>query len=176
MATLTVIDEQRSRLGTLVAAKLPSKEVVLTDRFDTTLQTARVIVWLAPVERADDRVFELIDQIDARATAPEKIVMVTLAGINGEVPDEQLTRWYGDAAQELMLAHQYATKMIDELEIDYTLIRRVPLVDEETPVQVTNEGQPVMGTRIGMQALSEIIVQACDPTVFRNQSIGVSDQ
>lgn len=175
MNKIVIVDPQHSALTDLVTAQL-TEPVTVTDQFDEKLQAADTIVWLAPGGPVDDQVFDLIDQVDARPQPPMKIVMLSLAGINDEVPQAQLNQWYGAQCEDLILAHQYAVKMIDELEIDYTIVRSVPVTNQETSLRVTNEGQPVTGTQIGIAKLATVISQACDPTQYRNQSIGVSEQ
>ncbi|WP_010621398.1 hypothetical protein [Paucilactobacillus suebicus] len=87
MKKITVVANNIESLGQSVNDDLVrlGNQVTLTSQFDQTLKTAQVVVWLAENPRVDDQVFDLIGLLDQRAKAPEKIVMLSIAGVNDEV-------------------------------------------------------------------------------------------
>lgn len=178
MTQVLIVAKDGLKLSEVVEGELQKRSFVVatTTGFDEQTVNADVIAWLAAGKAVDDEVFDLIDQIDRRNVAPNKIVMLSLAGINEEVGSEKLATWYGGDVTSLILAYQYAVKMIDELEIPYTIVRTAPVVNRETALTITNEGQLLAGNEIGINQLGQVIADACGPEHYDNQSIGVSDQ
>lgn len=177
MKKITVVANNIESLGQSVNDDLVRlrNQVTLTSQFDQTLKTAQVVVWLAENPRVDDQVFDLIGLLDQRAKVPEKIVMLSIAGVNDEVDTKKLSSWYGDEYGDLILSYQYAIKMIDELEIPYTIVRAAPQTNDSTSVKVSNEGSPLQGDLVNVDSLATIIANACSIDQYTNQSIGVSD-
>ena len=64
--------------------------------------------------------------------------------------------------------------MIDEFELPYTIIRALPITNEETSLKVISEGNTLEGKEIGLGQVAQIIEQAVTTDDFRNQSIGIA--
>ena len=99
--------------------------------------------------------------------------MRSIAGTADDATDDQLTRWYGEAGQNLVMDHLYAIKMIDELEFPYTIVRSLPLTNDDVQRSLMTEGRPYLGNYSNIQQVATIIAQAADPERFKNQSIGI---
>ncbi|KIS03379.1 NAD(P)H-binding protein [Paucilactobacillus wasatchensis] len=137
--------------------------------------TAAVLVWLPNEDAVDEDVFALVDAIDRRQLAPHKIVMLAVAGINDEVDTAKLKQQLGSNFADKINAFQYATKMLDELEVPYTLIRATKIVADKTPSVITNEGEPVRGDQIGVAGVADLVMIAATTDRYLNQSVGISD-
>ena len=122
----------------------------------------------------DDEVQELADLIDQSTFLPEKIVMLSIPGTADDASLEQVEKWYGKDARSMIMMYQYAVKMIDEFELPYTIIRALPITDEETSLKVVREGEALEGKEIGLKQVAQIIEQAVTTDDFRNQSIGIA--
>lgn len=147
--------------------------VTTSKQFDDA--TATVLVWLPEAATVDSDVFDLVAALDQHSINPQKIVMLAVAGINDEVEPTKLQQRFGAQYKDTVLAYQYAVKMIDELELPYTVIRAVKAVPEPTTSVVSNEGQPVLGTRISRRKLSLLITETVLTDQYLNQSIGIAD-
>ena len=101
-------------------------------------------------------------------------ILCWLPTVNDDATNQQLQEWYGQQATQAVLAHQYAVKMIDEFELPYTIIRALPITNEETSLKVVSEGNPLEGKEIGLGQVAQIIEQAVTTDDFRNQSIGIA--
>lgn len=139
----------------------------------TDIDDADNIVWMPGLDSADNEVFDLVDQLDARDSAPERIIVLSIAGINDEVDQAKLIQWYGADYENLLLGQQYAVKMIDELELPYTIVRSAPQINETTRVEITHEGQNFSGNKIGVIELAEVISQISLTGAYLNESIGI---
>ena len=95
--------------------------------------------------------------------------------MNGEVEEPRLQQWWGSDYQNLVLDYQYAIKMIDELELPYTIVRTTPIVINATTAVISNEGTGINGDRIGQSQLAEVLSEACQPNRYLNQTIGISE-
>ena len=73
----------------------------------------------------------------------------------------------------MIMAHQYAIKMIDEFEIPYTIVRIPPLTLTNTSVSVVDEGQPMTGDKLGINQLVLIFQTVLETNRYLNQSIGI---
>ena len=91
-------------------------------------------------EYVDDEVQELAELIDHSLFLPSKIVML-IAGTADDATNQQLQEWYGQqAAQTVLLINMRL--MIDEFELPYTIIRALPITNEEASLKVVSEGNP----------------------------------
>lgn len=173
MGRTVIVSRRHDRLSQLIMKKI--YDAVAVRSFKLPFQQSDQLCWLpeigAPV---DEEVQELVAQIDQAVFAPKKIVMLSMVGTADDATPEQVQRWYGKGAQEYLWAHQYAIKMIDELELPYTIIRSLPLTAATGPAAITPEGQPVTGKGVGEEALAGVLKQALLTDRYRNQSIGIA--
>ena len=99
--------------------------------------------------------------------------MKSIAGTADDASDQQLTSWYGENAQQMVMDHLYAIKMIDELEYPYTVIRTLPLVEQPIDRSVMKEGQQFSGKNSSLQITSQLMKKAIMTDEFQNQSVGI---
>ena len=100
--------------------------------------------------------------------------MLSVAGTANDASEDQIRQWYGKRGQQLILAHQYSVKMIDELELPYTIIRTIPLTTAVTSSHIVAEGKVMHGQQVGLTQLAELIEQLVVTDDYRNQSIGLA--
>ncbi|MBD5807135.1 saccharopine dehydrogenase related protein [Lactobacillus sp. 0.1XD8-4] len=173
MSRIVFVSRRYDKLVSLLMEKVP--DAVATTNFKIDLQNGDVLCWLPTVmEFVDDEVQELAELIDHSLFPPTKIVMLSIAGTADDATVDQLQAWYGKQARQAVFAHQYAIKMIDELELPYTIIRTLPISNSETNVEIINEGHPLSGQRIGLKQVAQVIERAVTTDDFRNQSIGIA--
>jgi hypothetical protein len=172
MTRVLIVDQLNKGLATLI--KPTVLESVTVNSFDQ-LQQDDILLWLPNDSDVDQQVFGLIDTIDGKQIKLSKIVMLSIAGVNGEVEEPRLQQWWGSDYQNLVLDYQYAIKMIDELELPYTIVRTTPIVINATTAVISNEGTGINGDRIGQSQLAEVLSEACQPNRYLNQSIGISE-
>ena len=133
-----------------------------------------IICWLpADNSRVDLAVGDLVALLDHSAAQPAKIIMKSIAGTADDASDQQLTSWYGENAQQMVMDHLYAIKMIDELEYPYTVIRTLPLVEQPIDRSVMKEGQQFSGKNSSLQITSQLMKKAIMTDEFQNQSVGI---
>lgn len=99
--------------------------------------------------------------------------MLSIPGTADDASLEQVEKWYGKKARSLIMMHQYAIKMIDELELPYTIVRIPPLTTDETSAKIIAEGQPMTGGKLGIDQLVAVLQSIFDTERYRNQSIGI---
>ncbi|WP_242364192.1 NAD(P)H-binding protein [Limosilactobacillus antri] len=173
MGRTIIVSRRHDRLGQLTMKKMYDAVAVSGPKLN--FQQGDQLCWLPEVsEPVDEEVQALVAQIDQAVFTPQKIVMLSMAGTADDASLGQLQRWYGKGAQEYLWAHQYAIKMIDELELPYTVIRALPLTTTRRPAVITSEGQAVTGQGVSEETLAGVIEQALLTDRYRNQSIGVS--
>lgn len=172
---ILIVTKQQIELGQMIGQKITQagEELMISHHFDDA--AAEVVVWLPSAATVDDAVFDLVTAIDQGAVKPRKIIMLAVAGINDEVESTRLQQRFGQQCSDVILAYQYAVKMIDELELPYTIIRAAKTVTKTTTSVISNEGQPVVGTQIGSSELSQLIVKTVLTDQYLNQSIGIAD-
>lgn len=176
MKNVVIITQNEFKiLAELVNEKLIQAGIksIVTQQSMDAVQSADVIVWLPNIETADQQVFDLVDQLDQRQTPPQRILMVAVAGVNEEVESELLQKWYGKEAQQLILGQQYAIKMIDELELPYTIVRVAPLTQKATQIIVTKEGQKFAGKEVQTDLVADYLAQIIESNREINVSIGL---
>ena len=121
----------------------------------------------------DQKIELIFDALRANHQTLSRFIFVTAAGVNGELIDQRpLTA----EQRELRWQQQYAIKIIDEAEIDYTIIRQSPLTSgQPLDVKVYPEGQPMpMGT-VTAASVANVSVAAITTDQFVNESIGLID-
>ncbi|MBB1079379.1 NAD(P)H-binding protein [Limosilactobacillus sp. STM2_1] len=173
MSRVVFVSRRHDKLVSLLMESVSA--AVATTNFKIILQSGDVLCWLPTVtEDVDDEVQELAKLIDNSLFPPAKIVMLSIAGTADDATDEQLQAWYGKQAVQAVFAHQYAVKMIDEFELPYTIIRTLPIIDNDTNVKIVNEGSLLTGEGIGIEQVAQVIKRAVTTDDFRNQSIGIA--
>ncbi|WP_251545806.1 NAD(P)H-binding protein [Limosilactobacillus caecicola] len=171
MPQVTIVNQQSDRLCQLVNDKLPG--VTLVNDFNQPFQGG-VLCWLPGAHvRVDEVVQDLVHLVDHSAQQPTKIVMNSIMGTADDATVEQLQAWYGEDFQNIVADHLYAIKMIDELELPYTIVRSLPLTTKSVDRPVMDEGQPVTGDWSNVAAVATTLAQACDLENYLNQSVGI---
>lgn len=172
MARIVLVGKRNDDLIKQVQALLPT--AIYEPSFHFKLQAQDVICWLPmPSDLVDQDVYELVSLIDDTEIDPRKIVMLSIPGTADDATNDDLKRWYGKKAPEMALAHQYAIKMIDELEFPYVIIRALPIVSRETDLKIVSEGQQLTGEAVGEAQVAQVIKTALTTDQYRNQSIGL---
>lgn len=172
MARIVVISRRHDRLARLIMEN--SYAAVAANNFDVELEAGDVLCWLPQAnDPVDDEVQRLAALVDRSLFTPQKIVMLSIAGTADDASEDQLKQWYGKHAMQDVWAHQYAIKMIDELELPYVVVRALPLGENAGQIQVVDEGQPLSGKNISEEQLATILVTALKTGKFDNHSIGV---
>ena len=124
-----------------------------------------VLGWLPDFSAPDLGVRNLVAAVDANPVAPQKIVMLSPAGIS----------WYGANAPTLLGDALYAVKMVDELELPYTVIRTLPVVRQGGGQKLSPEGEPMQGQATNQAALAHLFGTALQTAQYQNQSIGLGE-
>lgn len=173
MGRTIIVSRRHDRLSQLIMKKM--YDAVAVSSLKLSFQQGDQLCWLPEINApVDEEVQALAAQIDQAVFTPQKIVMLSMVGTADDATPEQVQRWYGKGAQEYLWAHQYAIKMIDELELPYTVIRSLPLTTTASPAVITSEGQAVTGKGVSEETLAGVIEQVLLTDRYRNQSIGIS--
>lgn len=173
MGRTVIVSQRHDQLSQLIMRK--RYDAVAVSNFKLEFQRGDQLCWLPRVsEPVDDEVQELANLIDRSLFVPSKIVMLSMVGTADDATSDQLHQWYGKNAQEYLWAHQYAIKMIDELEFPYTIIRALPLTATAAPAAITNEGQAVSGQGVSEAELAGIIDRVLSTDQYNGKSIGVA--
>lgn len=174
---LEIVNQHQDDLAQALVKALQPQAVGIQPTFDSQLPPAATLCWLpATLAPVDELVNGLVHYVDQADQAPVKIVFLTAAGICDDLTDDQARQFYGSNFQDILYAHQYALKMIDELELPYTAVRAPQVVDEDTGLSVTAEGQPLSGLQIGRKQLADLLAMVMTTDRYLNQSIGVGGQ
>ena len=102
--------------------------------------------------------------------------MLSIPGTADDADDQQIVKWFGSKGRSWVMAHQYAVKMIDELELPYTIVRAVPLTNQDTTSIVVPEEHSLTGSQVGINQVAQVLKTALTTDRYRNQSIGVTDE
>lgn len=173
MSRIVIVSRRHDKLVSTVMKKVP--EAVALTNFKFEIQNGDVLCWLPTVNEAvDDEVQELAALLDHSLFLPAKIVMLSIAGTADDATNQQLQEWYGKQATQIVFAHQYAIKMIDEFELPYTIVRALPIISNETTLKIVDEGKSLQGERIGMAQVAQVIKRAVTTDDFKNQSVGIA--
>lgn len=173
MSRIVIVSRRHDKLVSTVMKKVP--EAVALTNFKFEIQNGDVLCWLPTVNEAvDDEVQELAALLDHSLFLPAKIVMLSIAGTADDATNQQLQEWYGRQAPQIVFAHQYAIKMLDEFELPYTIVRALPIVSDETTLKIVDEGKPLQGEGIGIAQVAQVIKRAVTTDDFKNQSVGVA--
>lgn len=173
MGRTVIVSRRHDRLSQLIMKKM--YDAVAVSNFKIDLQRGDQLCWLPKVaDPVDDEVQELAALVDRSVFIPRKIIMLSMAGTADDASSAQLKQWYGKKFQKYLWAHQYAIKMIDELELPYTIIRALPFSSITGPTVFSKEGQKLRGHGIDERSLAQAIVQILDTDRYNGESIGVS--
>lgn len=172
MGRVVLVDNREDELALKIMKKVP--DAIVSTNFKVQFQSGDILCWLPkPSEYVDDEVQELADLIDQSTFLPIKIIMLSIPGTADDASLEQVEKWYGKDARSMIMAHQYAIKMIDEFEIPYTIVRIPPLTLMNKSVSVVGEGQPMTGDKLGINQLVSIFQTVLETNRYLNQSIGI---
>ncbi|HJE27545.1 MULTISPECIES: NAD(P)H-binding protein [Limosilactobacillus] len=172
MTRIVVISRRHDKLARLIMEN--SYAAVAANSFDVDLEVGDVLCWLPQAnDPVDDAVQQLAALVDRSLFPPRKIVMLSIAGTADDANEDQLKHWYGRHAMQAVWTHQYAIKMIDELELPYVVVRALPLGDGMPNVKIVDEGQPLAGESVNEEQLAQVLQTALTTSKFDNQSIGV---
>ena len=172
MARIVVISRRHDKLARLITEN--SYAAVAANGFDVQLEAGDILCWLPQLnDPVDDSVQQLATLVDRSLFPPQKIVMLSIAGTADDADATQLKHWYGKRAMQAVWAHQYAIKMIDELEPPYVIVRALPLGAGAPNIKVVDEGQPLTGESVSEQQLARVLETALTTSKFDNHSIGV---
>lgn len=173
MGRTVIVSQRHDQLSQLIMKKM--YDAVAVSNFKLEFQRGDQLCWLPRVsEPVDEEVQELANLVDRSVFVPSKIVMLSMAGTADDATGDQLRQWYGKNAQEYLWAHQYAIKMIDELEFPYTIIRALPLTAAAVPATITGEGQALTGQGVSEAELAGVIGRVLSTDRYNGKSIGVS--
>lgn len=173
MGRTVIVSRRHDNLSQLIMKKL--YDAVVQGNFKFEFQRGDQLCWLPQVnDPVDDQAQVLATMLDHALFIPRKIVMLSMAGTADELTNEQLRQWYGPNAQELLWSYQYAIKMIDELELPYTIIRTPPLVATSTPAVLTDEGQPLVGQGVSASELAKVLERVLMTDQYNGKSLGVT--
>lgn len=166
-----IVNQGAPALTAAVGANLPA--ACVTTNFHGHLLLDQSIVWIPdPLSPVDQAVMDLVALVDRSAQQPAKLVMWSVPGTADDAEPAQVATWYGQQGPNLVQAHQYAIKMIDELELPYTIVRTPPLT-AGAGGQVVAEGVPLTPDPVGIDRVAAVIAAAATPTRFLNQSVGI---
>lgn len=149
-------------------------DAVASTNFNVELKAGDTLCWLPlPGDMVDDEVQELAQLVDRSVFLPTRVVMLSIAGTADDASLAQAEKWYGEDARAKVMMHQYAIKMIDELELPYTIVRIPPLTDRVTSAKVVDEGQTMTGGPVGVAQVVTTLQTVLATDRYRNQSIGI---
>lgn len=173
---LAIVNQHQDQLTAALKDRLAPAPVAVYPQFAHELPDHAILCWLAPLQApVDELVMGLVQLVDA-GKAPAKIVMLAAAGICDDVDQAGLTQLYGDDYDNLVFAHQYAVKMVDELEIPYTIIRVPQIVDQPGKATLTAENQPLASLQVSQDQLVATLASTMTTDRLVNQSVGLSNE
>lgn len=171
-----IVNQHQDQLTTALKNRLAPAPVAIYPQFAQQLPDQSVLCWLAPLQApVDELVMGLVQLVDA-GKAPVKIVMLAAAGICDDVDQNGLQQLYGDDYDDLVLAHQYAVKMVDELKIPYTVIRVPQIIARPGTAVLTAENQPLASLAVSQDQLVTTLATAMTTDRLINQSVGLSNE
>lgn len=171
-----IVNQHQDQLTAALKARMAPAPVAVYPQFAHELPDHAVLCWLAPLQApVDELVMGLVQLVDA-GKAPTKIVMLAAAGICDDVDQAGLKQLYGDDYTDLVFAHQYAVKMVDELEIPYTVIRVPQITAQEGAAVLTAENQPLASLTVSQDQMVTTLTTAMTTDQLINQSVGLSNE
>lgn len=173
MGRTVIVSHRHDQLSQLIMREM--YDAIAVSNFKLEFQRGDQLCWLPQIsEPVDEEAQELATLIDQSLFVPSKIVMLSMAGTADDADSDQLRQWYGKNAQEYLWAHQYAIKMVDELELPYTIIRALPLTNSSAPAIITDEGQPLRGQGVSEVELAKVIDRVLSTDRYNGKSLGIS--
>lgn len=173
MTKIVLVDQRQDGLADLIARQ--GKMQVETN-FEWPLLADTVIGWLPDFKADSLGVQDLVDLVDRSEVAPAKIVMLSPLGTGDDVPMEEIIENEGSDAGMRVLEALFAVKMVDELELPYTVIR-IPRLDGtelHDDIDLVPEGERIgNGLRPSEADVARVFYQALTTDRFLNQSIAV---
>lgn len=150
-----------------------SSDLLTKRELQTALGGVDVIYCNLPAENIDQNILTLFEALHANRQVLKRFILLTDVGVNGELSDQtELTK----AQQEIRWQQQYAIKIVDEEEIDYTIIRQSPLAKTAgEELVIYQEGQSMPKGTVGVSNVVKISLDAIFTDQFVNQSIGLID-
>ncbi len=114
-----------------------------------------------------------------KAKGVKKLIAATSLGIYDEVPGK-FGAWniemLGDDTMKKMAD---STAVLEDDELDYTLLRMAWLYDEpdNTKYELTEKGEPFKGTQVTREAVAQLVLEIIESTDdrFAKRSLGVSE-
>lgn len=172
MKHIIIVGNLKSELLLATASQIPSAMVV--DHFNFPLNEGDVLCWLPGVQDPVDRdVFQLTARLDQAAGKVSRLVMWSPAGTGDDAQADQLASWWGPNWRTIIGAYLYSTKMLDELEYPYTIIRSLPYAKTGATGRIYPEGQIMQGSLVKPQDVAKAIAEACQDQSKLSQSIGI---
>ena len=105
-----------------------------------------------------------------------RLVWVSTLGIHNEIPGE-----FGRFTMDYLSGgyierYTAAAKIIEESNLDYTIIRPGWLDDyDEVDYEITHRDEPFKGTEVSRKSVADLIVHIIkDPSLYINDSLGVN--
>lgn len=175
MDRVVIVNTRHDSLAASLMKLLP--DAVAMSSFNFEMEEGNVICWLpAAFDPVDDSVNALAKLVDKSVMQPSRIVMLSIAGTADDADESLLRQWYGRNALGNVMAFQYAIKMIDELELPYTVVRTAPLVEQTSGDQViiTAEGQKMPDHHLSVKQLADNLKLIIENGTYKNQSIGLT--
>ncbi|WP_054671965.1 NAD(P)H-binding protein [Lentilactobacillus senioris] len=150
-----------------------NSDVVTPNELQVMLKGVNVIYCNLPAEDIDQNILTVFEVLRSQQQVLDRFVLLTEVGVNGELNDQaQLTA----EQQEIRWQQQYAIKIIDEEEINYTVIRQSPLTRQSTgKLTIYQEGEPMPLGTVSITNVAQISLEAIFTEQFVNQSIGLLD-
>ena len=172
MVEIKLIDESIAGLGKQIGSLVGCESI---KNWQINFSPDLVLGWIPNFNTPNLGVEKLVQWVDQAPAKVKKIVMLAPAGTADDATVDQLTVWYGQKAQQLMLDGLYAVKMVDELEFPYTVIRVLPLTKQKVAGKIYREGQTLLGQVTPQDTLVKVFVEALTTDKYLNQSIGIAD-
>jgi len=114
-----------------------------------------------------------------KTTGVKKLIAATSLGIYDEVPG-QFGAWNKEMlGDETLIKMAESTAVLEDDELDYTLLRMAWLYDEKgnTKYELTEKDELFKGTQITREAIAQLVVEIIQSTDdrFAKRSLGVSE-
>lgn len=176
MSRVVIVNTRHDSLAAALMKLVP--DAVAASSFHLTLEERDVLCWLpAASDPVDDQVNALAHLLDESVMQPSRIIMLSIGGTEDGTAAAQLKQWYGHNALGKVMAYQYAIKMIDELELPYTVVRTAPLDEKTTSQQKTAivaSDADLVGHKLGIPALASFLDLIIENDVYTNRSVGLT--
>ncbi|MCY9805939.1 NAD(P)H-binding protein [Lentilactobacillus senioris] len=151
-----------------------NSDVVTPNELQMALKDVNVIYCNLPAEDIDQNILTVFEVLRSQQQVLDRFILLTEVGVNGELNDQaQLTA----EQREIRWQQQYAIKIIDEEEINYTVIRQSPLTNPGSDkLTIYQEGTPMPQGTVSVTNVAKISLEALFTEKFVNQSIGLIDR